>query len=47
MAKGLGNFGSKKAAPFASGGGRDQSHPHTAKGEPRKECCNKPKKAAK
>lgn len=35
MAKGKG-FNGKKAAPFKSGGGRKQSHPHTAKGLPRK-----------
>lgn len=29
-------FGGKKAAPFKKGGGRDQSHPKTAKGTPRK-----------
>ena len=30
------SFGGKKAAPFAKGGGRDSSHPRTAKGLPRK-----------
>lgn len=35
MAKKTG-FGGKKAAPFKRGGGRDQDHPRTAKGEPRK-----------
>lgn len=29
-------FGGKKAAPFTKGGTRDTSHPHTAKGTPRK-----------
>jgi len=29
-------FGGKKAAPFKAGGGRKQSHPNTAKGQPRK-----------
>lgn len=29
-------FGGKKAAPFKSGGGRKQTSPKTAKGEPRK-----------
>jgi hypothetical protein len=29
-------FGGKKAAPFVKGGGRKASHPHTAKGTPRK-----------
>lgn len=29
-------YGGKKAAPFKKGGGRDQSHPNTAKGTPRK-----------
>jgi hypothetical protein len=29
-------FGGKKAAPFVSGGGRNQNHPRTAKGTPRK-----------
>jgi hypothetical protein len=29
-------FGGKKAAPFVKGGGRDKSHPKTAKGTPRK-----------
>jgi hypothetical protein len=29
-------FAGKKAAPFKKGGGRDESHPRTAKGEPRK-----------
>jgi hypothetical protein len=33
MAKG---FGGKQAAPFKSGGGRDDKHPNTAKGKPRK-----------
>ena len=31
-----GSFGAKKAAPFTKGGGRDTSHPNTAKGTPRK-----------
>lgn len=35
MAKGKG-FQGKKAAPFKKGGGRDTSHPNTAKGVPRK-----------
>lgn len=35
MAK-AGGFKGKKAAPFAKGGGRDTSHPKTAKGAPRK-----------
>lgn len=30
------NFGGKKAAPFAKGGGRKSSHSNTAKGKPRK-----------
>jgi hypothetical protein len=34
--KGGGSFGGKKAAPFKKGGGRDTSHPNTAKGKPRK-----------
>jgi len=29
-------FGGKKAAPFKKGGGRKTSHPHTAKGLPRR-----------
>jgi hypothetical protein len=29
-------FGGKKAAPFKKGGGRDTTHPKTAKGTPRK-----------
>jgi hypothetical protein len=29
-------FAGKKAAPFKKGGGRDTSHPNTAKGRPRK-----------
>lgn len=29
-------FSGKKAAPFKKGGGRQQSHPNTAKGTPRK-----------
>jgi hypothetical protein len=29
-------FGGKRAAPFKKGGGRDRSHPNTAKGTPRK-----------
>lgn len=37
-------FGDKKAAPFVKGGGRDQSHPKTAKGEPRKSPSPKPPK---
>lgn len=28
-------FSGKKAAPFVRGGGRKQSHPHTAKGKTR------------
>jgi hypothetical protein len=35
-AKKSSGFGGKKAAPFVSGGGRDKSHPNTAKGAPRK-----------
>jgi len=34
-------FAGKKAAPFKKGGGRDQSHPRTAKGEPRKRPCGR------
>ncbi len=30
---GTSDFGGKKAAPFKKGGGRDQDHPRTAKGE--------------
>ena len=29
-------FGTKKAAPFKPGGGRDTAHSNTAKGMPRK-----------
>lgn len=29
-------FGGKRAAPFAPGGGRKQSHPNKANGTPRK-----------
>lgn len=29
-------FAGKKAAPFKKGGGRDASHPNTAKGTPRR-----------
>lgn len=29
-------FGGKKAAPFVKGGGRKKSHPHTARGVPKK-----------
>ena len=29
-------FAGKKAAPFKKGGGRDTTHPNTAKGKPRK-----------
>lgn len=36
MAKGKKGFAGKKAAPFKPGGGRKQSHPHTAEGKPRK-----------
>lgn len=37
MAKtGKAGFAGKRAAPFKSGGGRDQRHPNTAKGTPRK-----------
>lgn len=37
MAKRKSNFGGKKAAPFSkSKSGRKSSHPHTAKGTPRK-----------
>jgi len=38
------SFGGKKAAPFAGGGGRKQSHPNTAKGTPRKKASGKGKK---
>lgn len=40
MAKGKKGFGGKKAAPFKSGGGRKQSHPHTAKGTARKKAAS-------
>ena len=33
---GVSNFGGKRAAPFAKGGGRVATHPNTAKGTPRK-----------
>lgn len=36
MARRTGSFKGKKAAPFAKGGGRKQSHPRTAKGTPRR-----------
>jgi hypothetical protein len=29
-------FNGKQASPFKKGGGRDQNHPNTAKGTPRK-----------
>jgi len=35
------SFGGKKAAPFKKGGGRDRSHPNTAKGAPRKQPAKK------
>lgn len=41
---GKSNFGGKKAAPFKKGGGRVQSHPNTAKGQPRKTPAPPPKK---
>jgi hypothetical protein len=34
-------FGGKKAAPFKKGGGRDKTHPHTAKGLKRKTSAKK------
>lgn len=36
MAKGKSNFGGKKAAPFAKGGGRKKSSTKTARGKKKK-----------
>lgn len=36
MAKKMGSFGGKKAAPFKAGGRRDTTNKNTAKGMPRK-----------
>lgn len=36
MAKKGKGFSNKKAAPFKKGGGRKKSHPHDAKGRPKK-----------